>query len=112
MWEYNNTDELYHYGVLGMRWGRRKARYTSKDYRRTKNLRKKKVSQMSNKELQEVNKRMELESRYGSLSGNKNLGKKIVKGFSSLVATAGSVAAGYELYRKYGNQIISKVKGN
>lgn len=109
MWRYMDADELYHYGVLGMHWGIRRKRYTSKDYRRTKALRKKKVSQMSNDELKTVNTRMELENRYSNLSSQRNLGKRIVKGITSAAATAGSIAAGYEVYRKYGKKYVNKL---
>lgn len=31
MWSYNYTNELYHYGVIGMKWGVRKKKYYNSD---------------------------------------------------------------------------------
>lgn len=35
MWEYNKTEELYHYGVKGMRWGRRRFEKNAGSYTKT-----------------------------------------------------------------------------
>lgn len=51
MWQYQNTDELYHYGVLGMKWGMRKAKEngTSYNYKSIgQKIYEKKVSKLKN----------------------------------------------------------------
>lgn len=91
MWQYNT--ELYHAGVLGMRWGFRKRsgsinkttqkRKPSEDYIRVQQLRKKKISQLSNKELQEYNNRKNLERSFKSFDAG-----VIKKGATALATTA------------------------
>lgn len=61
---------LEHFGVKGMKWGVRRRHPSgpdSEDHQRTKELRKKRVSQLSNAELQELARRLNLENQIRNL---------------------------------------------
>ena len=99
MWQYRTADELYHYGILGMKWGRHKGkssrtstkkskRQMSDDAKTVKALKKKKVSEMSNEELRKVNQRDELVSKYKKANPN-----TIKTGLAIVGATAGTLGS-------------------
>lgn len=108
-------NELYHYGVKGMKWGVRKSRSSSgkkrsktygwsKDAKRANNLKRKSVHQMTNAELKELNKRMELENNYKRLNPS-----KVKKGLLIAGAVAGGLGTINSLYSN-GNNLIKNGK--
>lgn len=112
--------ELLHYGVAGMKWGVRKRRPSgstprpksstakakppakppvrvSSDYQTSRALRNRKVQDLSNAELQALNRRMELEKKYRDLNPSKiTQGLKIVK---QVVDTASTAQKLYKLVK-------------
>lgn len=112
-------DELYHYGIKGMKWGIRryqnkdgsltaagkkreknKTRGWSKDAKRANNIKKKSVHQMTNAELKELNKRINLEQEYSRLNPN-----KIKRGLAVAGAIAGGMGTMASLYNNSQNLI-------
>lgn len=120
MWNYNYSNELYHYGVLGMKWGRRKARGSSsttssrrksksdihEDYKRAHS--KKSVKSMSDKELRDINNRLQMEQNYSKLTEKKkSAGRKFVTGV--VMASATAIATKYaSKYMDSGAQWVGK----
>lgn len=103
MSNYNN--ELYHHGVLGMKWGKRKARKNmSQDARDAYALKKKKVRELSNAELRKLNERQNLERNYKS--ANPNI---ISKGSKIAIATAATLGTIVSL-KTNGKQVIDMGK--
>lgn len=83
---------IAHHGVKGMKWGIRnkknRVKKTSSDYKKTAALRKKKPHELSNKQLQSVNARVNLESNFKKLNpGTVEVGHNAVKAFLAFGAT-------------------------
>ena len=117
MWQYKHTDELYHWGVIGMKWGRRKGKATSgssskssrksrmsADALEAKAIKKKKVSEMSNAELRKLNERQNLEKNHKSL--NPSVISKGAKIAAATAATLGTIVA----LESSGKHVISSGK--
>lgn len=115
-----HNGELYHWGIKGMKWGKR--RYQNPDGTLTPAGRKRygddrhedykkahtntKVEYMSDKELRETNNRLEAERKYRQMTApekNTSAGKKAVVGI--LAGTATALASEY--VRKYAKQFIT-----
>lgn len=85
----NYNDSLSHFGIKGMKWGRRKAKSipdgAHPDYVRAHNH--KSIHALSTKELNEINNRITAEQNYARLTARrKTEGEKFVSGIFSDIA--------------------------
>lgn len=94
----DRVDEyLMHYGVLGMKWGKRKARASKTSEQAPKKRR------MSNKELQARIKRLKLEKEFAQLTASPpktSRVEKLVKGAGTVAALTASAATIYKNMEK------------
>ena len=120
------NNELYHYGVLGMRWGvrryqnedgsytnagkRRKREPPHEDYTRAHD--RKKVSEMSDRELQQRLNRLSNEEQYRKKTAKPSAlqrGKNFVMGAVAMAGTIKAAKTAYTFYKGEIDAVIDKV---
>lgn len=98
---------LAHYGVKGMKWGVRRKRKASKesdDFAETKNLRGRKVSELSTSELRRLNDRLNLEQNYNRMNPSRSSrGRRFV---TTTLATGATINTAISFARSPAGQAI------
>jgi hypothetical protein len=112
-------ESLYHYGVLGMRWGVRRQRgpdgrvgskqTAADDYKSARALNQKGVKNLSTKELQDLTKRLQLEKQYKELNPSEyKKGHEFVKG---VLAAGTTITSLYVLSKTpMGQDVVAAIK--
>ena len=110
-----NDNELYHYGVLGMKWGVRRKRNSSNV--ETAKPKKKTLSEMSDDELRSKLNRLQMEKQYKDLvstlnprqeSKAKTFVKKVLERSGENIATQ---TATYVMGKEI-NKVLGKIYGD
>lgn len=114
-------NELYHYGIKGMKWGvrrfqnkdgsytpagrkRRSQESWSDDAKEAASIKKKSVNQMSNSELRKLNERQNLERQHKQLNPS-----RVKRGMAVVAGIAGGMGTIAALYNN-SNQLIKAGK--
>jgi hypothetical protein len=107
-----DSNFLKHYGILGMKWGRRKGSSDSSspkkpgspDHQRKQSLKGKRIKDMSNEEIRDFTTRLQLESSYKKANIKpKSASRKIVEGIVGEISK--------KILKEVVNQATSKLLG-
>ena len=104
------SGELYHYGVIGMKWGKRKARYAEKDVRSAKYY-ESRANMMGRQNTRSANERLKNINTINSLKANHDrVGVKAEKKRYKLDSTIRSHEDNKSLNKLHYDHIVNEAK--